>query len=84
MCDFKSGELVKIRQWSDMVSEFGLNDRGSIECFCYFLPAMKFLCGKYAIITKIFNDGRVDLRFFNCKRRFFSYSFHIDMLEKLE
>ena len=38
MCDFKVGELVRVRQWSDMASEFGLNDNGAIECFCLFLP----------------------------------------------
>ena len=84
MCDFKLGELVKIRQWSDMANDFGLNDRGSLNCFCYFTPSMKFLCGKYAVISEIFDDGRVILQFFNCKRKFFAYPFHIDMLEKLE
>ena len=83
MCDFKVGELVRVRQWSDMASEFGLNDNGAINCFCYFLPYMKFLCGKYAVISTIFDDGRVMLRFFNCKRKWFGFSFHIDMIEKL-
>ena len=84
MCDFKVGELVKIRQWTDMVSEFGLDDRGFIKCFCYFVPCMKFLCGKYAVIKYIFDDGRVILRFFGDESNFSLYSFHIDMLEKVQ
>ena len=42
---FKVGELVRIRQWDDMVEEFGADGYGSVACNYRFLDAMKPLCG---------------------------------------
>lgn len=48
------GERVRIRQWDDMVDEFGTRQwedpaegiREDIPCACIFLDSMKYLCGR--------------------------------------
>ena len=80
---FKVGELVRIRQWDDMEKEFGLDADGDINCRVQFVQSMKYLCGKYAEITKNHDDGRVILRFFNCEKENACRAFHTDMIEKV-
>lgn len=80
---FKVGELVKIRQWDDMAKEFGVRENGSIDGDCYFTSAMKPLCGKYAEITRLHIDKRVNLRFFNCDSLKTGWIYSIDMIEKV-
>ena len=80
---FKVGELVRIRQWDDMEKEFGTNSFGSVACRYFFTKRMKLLCGKYAEITKIRDDGKVELRFFNCEKEEVCWAFHTDMVEKV-
>ena len=80
---FKVGELVRIRQWDDMEKEFGLDADGDINCRVQFVQSMKYLCGKYAEITKNHDDGRVILRFFNCEKENACWAFHTDMIEKV-
>lgn len=81
---FKVGELVRIRQWDDMVKEFGTRSTGLVDCRCYFTDGMKPLCGKYAEIKDLRVDGIVFLRFFNCGGLNTSWSYSTDMLEKVE
>lgn len=61
--EFKVGDKVRIRQWDDMVEEFGEN-YGIInvgtEVFSY---AMKYLCGKIAIIKATGANNHVHLEF---------------------
>lgn len=80
---FKVGELVRIRQWDDMAEEFGTTSTDSVNCKCLFTDSMKPLCGKYAEITKIRDDGKVKLRFFNCEKEDVGWAFHTDMIEKV-
>ena len=80
---FKVGELVRIRQWDDMVKEFGTKDTGSVNCKCYFTITMKPLCGKYAEIKNILIDDIVHLRFFNCEEET-CWSYSTDMIEKVD
>ena len=80
---FKAGELVRIRQWDDMVKEFGTDSFGSVVCNYHFTKGMKPFCGKYAEITKIRDDGEVELRFFNCEKEEVYCAFHTDMIEKV-
>ena len=80
---FKVGELVRIRQWDDMVKEFGTRSTVSVNCKCWFTVAMKPLCGKYAEITKIRDDGKVELRFFNCDDSVENWNYSTDMIEKV-
>lgn len=81
---FKVGELVRIRQWDDMVEEFGTRDTGSVNCRCFFTESMKPLCGKYAEIKDLRVDGIVFLRFFNCEKEEKCWSYSTDMIEKVD
>lgn len=81
---FKVGELVRIRQWDDMVKEFGTNECGSVACCCYFNTNMKPLCGKYAEIVRLAENGvEVKLKFFNCGGLNTSWGYSTDMIEKV-
>ena len=81
---FKVGELVRIRQWDDMVKEFGTRDTGSVNCKCYFTESMKPLCGKYAEIKDLRVDDIVFLHFFNCEKEETCWSYSTDMIEKVD
>ena len=80
---FKAGELVRIRQWDDMVKEFGTTGSGSVNCNLYFTVSMKPLCGKYAEIVSLKNNSRVELRFFNCDGLYLGRYYSTDMIEKV-
>ena len=57
---YKVGDIVQIRQWDDMVKEFGVNYYGVIRCNnCGFVREMKKYCGKKLRIIGIrnFNDA---------------------------
>lgn len=43
---FQVGDIVKIREWDDMLEEYGLNEWGSIRCTFHFVSEMKILCGQ--------------------------------------
>lgn len=65
---FKVGDRVRIRQWDDMVKEFGLINGCRIPftktCGTTFTVDMKHLCGRTATITRIYYDTEeVDLAF---------------------
>ena len=79
---FKVGELVRIRQWDDMVKEFGTKATGSVNCKCAFSDCMKPLCGKYAEIENL-DNGCVELKFFNCDDLDTSWEYSTDMIEKV-
>ena len=81
---FKVGELVRIRQWDDMVKEFGTRSTGSVNCRCLFTKGMKHLCGKYAEIKDLRVDGIVFLHFFNCDDSVENWNYSTDMIEKVE
>lgn len=56
---YKVGDIVQIRQWDDMVKEFGVNYYGAIRCsnYCSFVGEMKKYCGKKLRIDTIKNLG---------------------------
>ena len=66
---FKVGDRVRIRQWDDMVKEFGLIDGWRIPfttktCKTMFTKDMEHLCGRTAIITSInYDTEEVELNF---------------------
>lgn len=65
---FKVGDRVRIRQWDDMVKEFGLIDSWRIPftktCGTTFTDNMKHLCGRTATIIRIdYDTEKVDLDF---------------------
>lgn len=42
---YKIGDKVRVREWDDMLKEFGSNEV-MIFCTCFFMDCMKPLCGK--------------------------------------
>lgn len=82
---FKVGELVRIRQWDDMVEEFGVDSAGDVVGNCVsFVTSMKPLCGKYAEIVSIAENGvEVKLKLFNCGGLNTSWRYSTDMIEKV-
>lgn len=82
--EFKVGQRVRIRQWDDMVKEFGTqNILGTIAIRCKntFPERMKHLCGKSATIKEFYGDivdladWQEDAVNYKC------WSFSLDMLE---
>lgn len=59
--DFYVGQRVRIREWDDLVSEYGLNDAGSINSQGNEDKALPIvvrpLCGVEAIVAKIEFDS---------------------------
>ena len=49
---YKVGDKVKIREWDDMVDEFGLNDDGDIPCLQTFVTNMTKYCGTIMTIKE--------------------------------
>lgn len=49
---YKVGDLVRIKTWEQMVSEFGVKDR-YIPCKCTFTDDMKYLCGTVHEISRV-------------------------------
>lgn len=50
------GDFVRVREWDDMKSEFGLNGN-DIDCECSFVTNMRYLCGEEFQITSITKDN---------------------------
>lgn len=53
MSRYKIGDELRIREWEDMVAEFGLDEFGSIDCKYSFPEDMKYLCGMDFTISEI-------------------------------
>lgn len=54
----KIGDKVKIRQWDDMVNEFGLDKEDAIVIKGLgFIDDMKFWCGQTLTISEVLDDG---------------------------
>lgn len=80
---FKVGDRVRIRQWDDMENEFGTDVYGNIMVRLRFIPSMKYLCGKDAVITNI--NERYDYYNLNVgEAEDLVYAFSDEMLEKAE
>lgn len=83
--DIHIGDVLRIRQWDDMVDEFGLNSYGYIECRGVFVAHMKYLCGKQFTVSSVeygdyHSDERVEL---NSQGRMM-WRITADMLEPIE
>ena len=75
----KVGDLVRIRQWDDMLQEFGTTELGNIKCAFNFVSDMRYLCGTEFTITGIGNPSFLRTKMISgldC-----SYSISIDMIE---
>lgn len=56
MIEFKVGDLVQVKDWDEMIKEFGIYSWGSIKCKFEFVRSMKKFCGKKLRITAINDD----------------------------
>lgn len=56
MSKYKVGDELKIREWDDMVDEFGITSWGTIRCKNSFNEEMKYLCGSDFTVLKIIGD----------------------------
>lgn len=57
-CDrYEVGDKVLIRDWDDMVKEFGLFSDGYIRCVPCFVTGMKKFCNKIITICKVGENG---------------------------
>lgn len=82
MKDFKVGDVVKVREWQDMLAEFGIDENCCIPCEEYFTESMKVFCGHTARIDD-FNKSEIYLDFDIDKLNEISdgYVFSRDMIE---
>ena len=82
---FEVDDVVRIREWDDMESEFGLSSNGNIKCKCYFTTGMRQSCGKLCTISKK-DDRYVELVFEDPRiaREMCRFSFSTDMIEPVE
>ena len=60
MRKFKVGDKVKVREWDDMMKEFG-GDEVHIQCTCGFLDIMKRFCGKVFTVKEVRANFTYDL-----------------------
>lgn len=59
--DIHIGDRLRIRQWDDMVSEFGLDSYGDILCHALFTDTMRddfHLCGQPFTVTGMSKSER--------------------------
>ena len=78
----KEGNIIKIRQWDDMESEYGLIGTGSINCECAFTDNMRNLCGsEIKINEKMVEDFKKYKYFFADSK---TYSISTDMIESIK
>lgn len=78
--EFKIGDKVVVKQWDDMVKEFGKYSNGDIHCEQTFSTEMRSICGGHYTISDVDADGRytlIDERDCKC-----CWKFTDDMLEK--
>lgn len=79
---FAVGDVVRIREWDDMESEFGLNARRDIKCACVFVTVMRESCGE--LCTVLAKDGKyVGLAFEDPRidDKMHGWQFSTDMIE---
>lgn len=82
---FAVGDVVRIREWDDMESEFGLRFGVDIKCTHTFVVGMRPSCGELCAI-RAKNGKDVNLTFkdpeIGAKMR--GYNFSTDMIEPVE
>lgn len=79
--EFNVGDRVRIRSWSDMEKEFGLNGNGSISCRCSFTKSMRSQCGKVLTIKEMHTKGSDGSYRVEFEEEAFVNSYSTDMIE---
>lgn len=60
--NFKVGDRVVVRDWDDMIEEYGATEGGTIHCRFGFTDTMRHLCGRTATVTDA-NNGCIKVDF---------------------
>ena len=60
--NFKPGDRVVVRDWNDMIEEYGATEGGTIHCRFGFTDTMRHLCGRTATVTDA-NKGCIKVDF---------------------
>lgn len=83
---FAVGDRVRIRDWDDMVAEFGVDEDGDIPCAYMFTEGMQGFCGAEYIISAVFNhsNGVQELFFLDTCGDENGYIFTADMCEQVK
>lgn len=50
---YKVGDKVKVREWDDMVEEFGTDEDGDIGCNLCFIKYMEKYCGEEMTVSRV-------------------------------
>lgn len=83
MSKFNVGDMVRVRDWEDMVEEFGISkDAMDIPCDAVFVYSMKDFCGEVYTITSAFegNGGHDAYYLEGCGDEKVKWEFSNDML----
>ena len=57
MSKYKVGDELRIREWDDMATQFGVSSEGHINCKFSFARWMRPMCGKTFTVRSILSDG---------------------------
>lgn len=77
MSKYHVGDHVIIKEWDDMVEEYGLYPWGDIDCHLTFARDMRKYCGKEVVITDVERECEYEVND-DC-----SWVFSNDMIECL-
>lgn len=82
---FAVGDRVRIRDWDDMASEFGIDEDGEIPCRYIFAQAMRVFCGQEYTISAARNnpDGTQKLYFEDVESEEDEFVWSSDMCEHI-
>lgn len=83
--DIHIGDVLRVRQWDDMLKEFGSDEHGKIKSRYGFAESCKYLCGMQFVVTEIrmFALGMGYYGFIDDKRDY-TYFFTPDELELID
>ena len=76
--DPQPGDIVTIRTWDDMESEFGLDEFGEIKTpYISILKGMKQFCGHSYIVKKVHYTSESKSNILSCSFYYFPFYFPI-------
>lgn len=86
MEQFKIGERVQFKSWEEMEKEFGLDGCGNIRCKCIFSTHMRHLCGAFATVSLIREEGKIKLCDFSVddSQGDWIWKYSTDMIKKIK
>lgn len=74
------GDSIVIKNWDEMINEFGRNEKGEPKMWRRFSNVMSDLCGKKAVVDKIYPSGAITLKDWESDSDVPNYLFSTDMI----